>query len=122
VQRGLLVDGGQDSGLLRFGGVEGSCQVQLQAFRNEVLQLDLSSEEVGGGPSLRYPVNAVLKSNLGSSRNAHTWVKIRPFLKSTYLPSMSPATAPSGARVPATLKVTLDGVRVLTSREVPWIG
>lgn len=48
---------------------------------------------------------------------------VKPFLKSTYLPSMSPAmTFDLESRVPATLKVTLEGVRVLTSSEVPWMG
>lgn len=52
----------------------------------------------------------------------HTWVKVKPFLKSTYLPSMSPKISADGVRTPATLKVTLDGVRVLTSRVVPEVG
>jgi hypothetical protein len=51
-----------------------------------------------------------------------TWVTLRPFLKSTYLPSMSPKISADGVRTPATLKVTLDGVRVLTSRVVPEVG
>jgi hypothetical protein len=57
------------------------------------------------------------------TRPARTWVKVTPFLKSTYLPSMSPLIAFEVASLlPATLKVTLEGVRVLTSSEVPWMG
>lgn len=50
-------------------------------------------------------------------------MKVKPFLKSTYLPSMSPAMAAELASlVPATLKMTLEGVAVLTSREIPLEG
>jgi hypothetical protein len=36
---------------------------------------------------------------------------------------MSPVmTFEAESRVPATLKATLEGVRVLTSSEVPWMG
>jgi hypothetical protein len=52
----------------------------------------------------------------------HAWVKVMPFLKSTYLPSMSPAIAADlASRVPATLKV-VGYDEVLTSRDVPWMG
>lgn len=62
------------------------------------------------------------KDNYGTDK-VLTWVTVRPFLKSTYLPSMSPLmTLVFESRLPATLKVTLEGVRVLTSREVPWMG
>jgi hypothetical protein len=53
VEGRLLVDGGEDSRLLGLGGVEGGSEVQLQSLGNLVLQLDLGSEEVGGGPCLK---------------------------------------------------------------------
>lgn len=60
---------------------------------------------------------------IAKDKKQHTWVKIKPCLKSTYLPSMSPAMAFEVASLaPATLKVTLEGVKVLTSSEVPWMG
>jgi hypothetical protein len=47
-------------------------------------------------------------------------VKVRPWTLSEYLPSMLPETEEDfESRVPSTLKVTLEGVAVLTSREVP---
>jgi len=50
-------------------------------------------------------------------------VKVKPFLKSTYFPSMSPAMAAElASRIPATLKMTLEGVAVLTSRAIPLDG
>jgi hypothetical protein len=52
VEGRLLVDGGEDSRLLGLGWVEGGSEVQLQSLGNLVLKLDLSSEEVGGGPGL----------------------------------------------------------------------
>ena len=52
-----------------------------------------------------------------------TWVKVKPFLKSTYFPSMSPATSPDWlSRTPNALKVTFDGVSVLTSSVAPLVG
>lgn len=48
----LLVDGSKDGRLLALGGVKSGSEVQLQSLGNLVLQLDLGSEEVGGGPSL----------------------------------------------------------------------
>ena len=53
VQAGLLVDGSEDSRLLRFGGVKGGCQIEFEPLGDEVLELDLSSEEVGGCPCLQ---------------------------------------------------------------------
>ena len=48
------------------------------------------------------------------------WVKVRPWALSAYLPSRLPATRVDfESRFPSTLKVTLEGVPVLTSREVP---
>ena len=52
VEGRLLVDGSKDSRLLGLGGVKSGSEVQLQSLGNLVLQLDLGSEEVGGGPSL----------------------------------------------------------------------
>jgi len=52
VEGRLLVDGSEDSRLLRLGGVKSGSEVQLQSLGDLVLQLDLGSEEVGGGPSL----------------------------------------------------------------------
>ena len=52
VQAGLLVDGSHDCRFLRLGRVERSSQVKLQTLCDLVLQLELSSEEVGGGPGL----------------------------------------------------------------------
>jgi len=52
VEGRLLVDGSKDSRLLGLGGVKSSSEVQLQSLGDLVLQLDLGSEEVGGGPSL----------------------------------------------------------------------
>ena len=58
-----------------------------------------------------------------SIRPIRTWVTVNPFLKSTYFPSISPAISPDLlSRTPAALKVTLDGVRVLTSSEAPEVG
>jgi len=48
----LLVDGSNDGALLVLGGVDGSQEIQLQASSDLVLKLDLSSQDVGGGPSL----------------------------------------------------------------------
>jgi hypothetical protein len=52
VEGRLLVDGSKDGRLLGLGGVKGGSEVQLQSLGDLVLQLDLGSEEVGGGPSL----------------------------------------------------------------------
>jgi hypothetical protein len=52
VEGRLLVDGSKDSRLLGLGGVKSGGEVQLQSLGNLVLQLDLGSEEVGGGPGL----------------------------------------------------------------------
>jgi len=52
VQAGLLVDSSQNSSFLGFGRVERSLQVELQTLGDLVLELELRSEEVGGGPSL----------------------------------------------------------------------
>ena len=49
---GLLVDGSNDGALLVLGGVKSGQEVQLQATSDLVLELDLSSEDVGSGPSL----------------------------------------------------------------------
>lgn len=50
-------------------------------------------------------------------------VKARPFLGSAYLASRSPVIpCVLESRRPATLKATLEGVLVLTSREVPEKG
>ena len=48
------------------------------------------------------------------------WVKVRPFLESRYLASMSPIIASDLVWLPWTLKVTPEGVFVLTSSDVPW--
>ena len=115
----LLVDGSKDGRLLGLGGVKSGSEVQLQSLGNLVLQLDLGSEEVGGGPSL-YLLALFSKSCENTRR---TWVKVKPFLKSTYFPSMSPAMAAElASRIPATLKMTLEGVAVLTSRAIPLDG
>ena len=52
VERGLLVDGSEDGRLLGLGRVEGRGEVELETLGNEVVDLDLGSEEVGGGPGL----------------------------------------------------------------------
>jgi hypothetical protein len=57
VQRWLLVDSSQDRRLLRFRGVQRSSQIKFQTLSDQVFQLDLSSEEVGSGPSLD-PISA----------------------------------------------------------------
>jgi hypothetical protein len=45
---------------------------------------------------------------------------VKPWALSEYLPSMLPLTWDVfESRVPSTLKVTFEGVEVLTSREVP---
>jgi len=54
VEGRLLVDGSKDSRLLGLGGVKSGSEVQLQSLGDLVLQLDLGSEEVGGGPGLDY--------------------------------------------------------------------
>lgn len=46
VDRGLLVDGGEDGGLLRLGRVEGGVEVELEAVGELVLELNLGAEEV----------------------------------------------------------------------------
>ena len=51
------------------------------------------------------------------------WATVRPCLRSVYLASTSPVMADDlESWEPATLKVTSEGVLVLTSREVPWKG
>ena len=56
-------------------------------------------------------------------QSIRTCVTVKPFLKSTYFPSISPAISPDLlSRTPAALKATLDGVRVLTSSEAPEVG
>lgn len=52
VNAGLLVDGGNDGALLVLDRVEGGQKVQLEASGDLVLELDLGSEDVRGGPSL----------------------------------------------------------------------
>ena len=52
VEGRLLVDGSKDGRLLGLGGVKSSSEVQFQSLGDLVLQLDLGSEEVGGGPGL----------------------------------------------------------------------
>ena len=49
-------------------------------------------------------------------------VNVTPFWGSAYLASRSPLMAPFAVRSPATRKPTADGVRVFTSRKVPWRG
>lgn len=113
----LLVDGSEDGRLLGLGWVEGGSEVQLQSLGDLVLQLDLGSEEVGGGPGL------YISFFTERRKEGRTWVKVKPFLKSTYFPSMSPAIAAElASRIPATLKITLEGVAVLTSRAIPLDG
>jgi hypothetical protein len=52
VNAGLLVDGSHKGALLVLGRVEGGQEVQLETTGDLVLELDLSSEDVRGGPSL----------------------------------------------------------------------
>jgi hypothetical protein len=52
VQRWLLVNGSDDSALLRFSRVESGSEVELETLGDLVLEFDLGSEEVGGGPGL----------------------------------------------------------------------
>ena len=52
VDSGVLEDGGDDGSLSVLLGVEGSSEVELEALGELVLELNLSSENVGGGPSL----------------------------------------------------------------------
>ena len=48
----LLVDGGEQGGLLAAVGEERGAQVELEALREVVLSLNLSAEGVGGCPGL----------------------------------------------------------------------
>ena len=48
----LFVDGVQDSGFAAFVGGEGGGEVKLEALGDEVVELDLVAEDVGGGPRL----------------------------------------------------------------------
>lgn len=51
------------------------------------------------------------------------WVRLKPFFLSSNLASRSPEMAPDlVSRIPRTLKVTPEGVLVLTSRVEPWMG
>lgn len=52
----------------------------------------------------------------------HVWVNVTPFWGSAYLASRSPLMIPLWLRSPKTRKLTAEGVRVLTSSEVPWRG
>ena len=52
VQTRLLVDGGEDGGLLSLGRVQRGRQVEFESLGDEVLELDLGPKEVGGGPCL----------------------------------------------------------------------
>lgn len=52
VERRLLVDGSEDSRLLRLCGVQSSREVELEALGDLVLELELGAEQVGGGPGL----------------------------------------------------------------------
>lgn len=63
VQRRLLVDGSHDSALLGLGRVQGGGQIKLQSLGDLVLQLDLSPQQVGGGPCLGKG-DAVLEVNV----------------------------------------------------------
>lgn len=52
VERGLLVDGSKDGSLLGFGRVERGSEVKLETLGDNVVDFDLGSEQVGGGPCL----------------------------------------------------------------------
>lgn len=52
VEGGLLVDGGEDSRLAALGWVERGSKVELEALGDKVLELNLGSKDVGGGPGL----------------------------------------------------------------------
>lgn len=52
VERGLLVDGSEDGSFLSLSWVESSGKVEFETLGDDVVDLDLSSEEVGSGPSL----------------------------------------------------------------------
>jgi len=52
VEGRLLVDGSKDGRLARLGRVQGGSEVELESLGDKVLELDLSSENVGGGPGL----------------------------------------------------------------------
>ena len=62
VERGLLVDGSDNGRLLRLGGVQGGRNVELQALGDLVLELELSAEQVGGGPGLYIRYISILYS------------------------------------------------------------
>jgi len=51
-----LEDGGDDGSLSVLLGVESGSEVELEALSEVVLQLNLSSENVGGAPDLRETV------------------------------------------------------------------
>jgi hypothetical protein len=52
VEGWLLVDGSKNGRLARLGRVQGGSKVELETLGDKVVELDLSSENVGGGPSL----------------------------------------------------------------------
>lgn len=52
MEGGLLVDGSEDGGLLRLGGVERGGEVEFETLGDLVLELELRAEQVGGGPCL----------------------------------------------------------------------
>ena len=53
VEGRLLVDGSKDGRLARLGRVQGGSEVELETLGNKVVELNLGSENVGGGPSLK---------------------------------------------------------------------
>jgi len=52
VEGRLLVDGSENGRLARLGRVQGGSEVELEALGDKVVELDLGSENVGGGPGL----------------------------------------------------------------------
>ena len=66
VNSGVLEDGGDDGTLSVLLRVESGSEVELEALSEVVLELNLSSEDVGGGPDLKQTA----KQGWGSAKHS----------------------------------------------------
>lgn len=87
--------------------------------------MPLSGDRVDVRSNLR-PLRMMLSSSTWLRRILEVvqdWVKVSPWFLSVHFPSMSPLMMSAlASRAPWTLKQTLEGVCVLTSRDAPWNG
>lgn len=117
----LLVDGG-DVGRLALGsGEEVTLDVELETciMRRRRHQCPCRNALVNNDNG---PLATWFSSSIWVLRTfevVQVWVKVTPFLASTYLPSRSPAIAfDLASRVPATRNATLLGARVCLSNPI----